>query len=103
MDVQVHAVAEEIQGRGHKAHSYVVDCSKREEVYRCAQQVQDEVGHVAVLVNNAGVVTGQRLLEANDEKIKKTFAVNTLAHYWVSVIFTSLWRHYIMYCMKRCM
>lgn len=84
MYLQVHAVAEEIRGRGQKAYSYVVDCSKREEVYRCAQQVRDEVGNVAVLVNNAGVVTGQKLMEAKDERIEKTFAVNTLAHYWVS-------------------
>lgn len=80
------AVAEEIQARGHIAHFYVVDCSKKEEVYRCAQQVQNEVGNVAVLVNNAGVVTGQKLIEAKDESIEKTFAVNTLAHYWVSSI-----------------
>jgi all-trans-retinol dehydrogenase (NAD+) len=75
-------VAEEVREKGREAHSYVVDCSKREEVYRCAKQVREEIGDVAVLVNNAGIVTGQRLMDAKDESIERTFAVNTLAHYW---------------------
>ena len=83
LPIQVRSVAEEVREKGHKAHSYVVDCSKRDEVYRCARQVQEEVGDVAVLVNNAGIVTGQRLMDAKDESIERTFAVNSLAHYWV--------------------
>jgi all-trans-retinol dehydrogenase (NAD+) len=79
---KVHSVAEEVREKGREAHSYVVDCSKREEVYRCAKQVREEIGDVAVLVNNAGIVTGQRLMDAKDESIERTFAVNTLAHYW---------------------
>jgi short-subunit dehydrogenase len=77
-------VAEEVREKGREAHSYVVDCSKREEVYRVAGLVRDEVGDVAVLINNAGVfflgnyVSG----ELSDEQIEKTFSVNALAHYW---------------------
>ena len=76
-------MAGELRERGHTAHPYVVDCSKRQEVYQCAGRVEEEVGHVTVLVNNAGIVTGQKLLEASDDSIERTFAVNTLAHFWV--------------------
>ena len=79
-------MAEEVKSKGREAHSYVVDCSKREEVYEAAGQVANEVGVVSVLVNNAGVVTGRWLMEAKDESIERTFTVNTLAHYWVSDI-----------------
>ena len=76
-------MAAEIREKGRDAHSYVVDCSKKEEVYRAAKQVREEVGDVAVLVNNAGIVTGRKFLETKDESIERTFAVNTLAHFWV--------------------
>ena len=38
---------------------------------------------MAILVNNAGVVTGRRLMDTTDEDVERTFRVNTLAHYWV--------------------
>ncbi|XP_066268135.1 retinol dehydrogenase 10-B-like isoform X2 [Branchiostoma lanceolatum] len=50
--------------------------------HRIAEQVKTEVGDVSILVNNAGVVCGKTLLELPDEGIEKTFAVNTLAHFW---------------------
>jgi all-trans-retinol dehydrogenase (NAD+) len=79
---KVKSVAEEVKSKCREAHVYVVDCSKREEVYEAAGKVADEVGVVSVLVNNAGIVTGRWLMEAKDESIENTFNVNTLAHYW---------------------
>lgn len=78
------AVAEEIREAGGAAHSYVVDCSKREDVYRAARQVAEEVGNVAVLVNNAGIAPEKAFVNGDlkDEEIERTYAVNTLALYW---------------------
>ena len=80
----VQAVGKEIRDSGGNAHCYVVDCSKREEVYRAAEQVREEVGDVAVLVNNAGVSFRGSFAkeEISDEQIVKSFSVNALAHYW---------------------
>ena len=81
---KVRSVASEIREGGRDAYPYVVDCSNREEVYRVAAQVREEVGDVAVLVNNAGIavlksyVTG----EDSDEVIEKTFSINILAQFW---------------------
>lgn len=80
---KVQAVAEEIRAKGNDAFAYVCDCSKREEVYAVAAQVRREVGDVAILVNNAGVVSGRKLVDSRDEEIERSFSVNTLAHFWV--------------------
>ncbi len=44
-------------------------------------------GPVDVLINNAGVVTGRRLLEASEAQIRRTFEVNALALYWTTRAF----------------
>ena len=44
-----------------------------------------EVGNVSILVNNAGVVVGRKLLATPDHMIEKTFNVNLLGHFWVCI------------------
>ena len=72
-------VAGETEGLGSRAHCDVVDVSKREQVYKAARRLQEPID---VLINNAGVVSGKSLLEIPDEKIERSFAVNTLALFW---------------------
>jgi all-trans-retinol dehydrogenase (NAD+) len=69
------------------AHGFVCDVSKREEVYRVAEQTQAAGGAVDILINNAGVVSGKRFLDLPDDKIEATFAVNTLSLFWVTKAF----------------
>jgi all-trans-retinol dehydrogenase (NAD+) len=72
-------VASEVRALGARADVAIVDVARREEVYQAA----GPVGHaVDVLINNAGVVSGKRLLENPDELIERTFAVNTLPLFW---------------------
>ena len=52
-----------------------------------ADEVRSAAGEVDVLVNNAGIVSGRPLLELSDERIERTFAVNTLALFWTSKAF----------------
>lgn len=47
-------------------------------------QVKREAGDVSILVNNAGIVTGKKFMDAPDSLIEKTLEVNTMAHFWVS-------------------
>lgn len=73
--------------RAGSATGYVVDVTDREVVYAVSEQVRDEVGDIDILVNNAGIVSGRPLLDIPDEKIQKTYEVNTLALYWTTKAF----------------
>jgi len=74
----IEKVAGEVEALGSRTHLDVVDVSRRGDVYEAARRV----GTVDVLINNAGVVSGRSLLEIPDEKIERSFAVNTLALFW---------------------
>ncbi|XP_024427999.1 epidermal retinol dehydrogenase 2 [Desmodus rotundus] len=65
-----------------RVYAYTCDCSRKEEVYRVADQVKKEVGDVSILINNAGIVTGRKFLNCPDELIEKSFDVNFKAHLW---------------------
>ncbi|XP_077990582.1 epidermal retinol dehydrogenase 2-like [Glandiceps talaboti] len=78
----VDETAQQISQIGGKAHSYVCDVTKKEEVYRIAEQVTKDVGHVTILVNNAGVVAGKKLMDCPDDLIERTMNVNTMAIFW---------------------
>ncbi|KAF8786562.1 Short-chain dehydrogenase/reductase family like protein [Argiope bruennichi] len=74
-----------VKDQGGEAFAFHCDVSQPQAVYDAAAKVKQEVGKVDILVNNAGIVTGKRFLECPDEKIKKTFEVNALAHFWESL------------------
>ncbi len=63
--------------------SYIVDCSKEEEVNHTAQRVFNEIGPVDILVNNAGILNGKNLMTLTGKEIRKTFDVNVFAQFWV--------------------
>ncbi|XP_059971746.1 epidermal retinol dehydrogenase 2 isoform X1 [Mesoplodon densirostris] len=65
-----------------RVYAYTCDCSRKEEVYRVADEVKKEVGDVSILINNAGIVTGRKFLDCPDELMEKSFDVNFKAHLW---------------------
>ncbi len=75
--------AERVRELGCRAHAYTVDLTKRESIYQTADRVRKELGDVNILVNNAGVVAGRRLLECPDELLERTLQVNCHALFWV--------------------
>uniref|UniRef100_A0A4W3GLU9 NADP-retinol dehydrogenase n=1 Tax=Callorhinchus milii TaxID=7868 RepID=A0A4W3GLU9_CALMI len=79
--------AEKVRQLGARVYTYTCDVSKRDCVYRTAELVRREAGGVAVLVNNAGVVSGHHLLECPDELIERTMMVNCHAHFWTTKAF----------------
>jgi all-trans-retinol dehydrogenase (NAD+) len=70
-----------------RARGYACDVRDATAVYATADRVRAELGDPAIVVNNAGVVSGARLLDIPDEKIRRTFDVNVLALYWVTKAF----------------
>lgn len=63
---------------GGRVRTRVVDVSDPDAVRVAAKKA----GPVDVLVNNAGVVAGRRLLELTDHQIERVMAVNALAPFW---------------------
>lgn len=71
---------------GGRAQTYTLDVTSREDVYRCAQLVRQDAGRdVTMLVNNAGVVAGKRMLDCPDELMERTMKVNCHALFWVRI------------------
>lgn len=64
-----------------------MDITNRELVYKTAKQVENDVGPVDILINNAGVVSGGNLLDLPDNKIDLTFQVNVMAHFYTCKAF----------------
>jgi all-trans-retinol dehydrogenase (NAD+) len=84
---ELKAVTEELRMGGGNVFPHCCDVSDRESVSEAAAQVLEECGPVDVLINNAGIVSGQPVMEATDEGIQRTFAVNVLAHFWTTRAF----------------
>ena len=82
-DERGRQVRDEIRARGGSAAAATVDITAREAVDWAAA----ETGAVDILINNAGIVTGKRLLDADPDAIRRTFEVNTLSLYWMTRAF----------------
>ncbi|KAE8298481.1 Retinol dehydrogenase 10-A [Larimichthys crocea] len=72
-----------VHENGGKAYTYTVDVTNREDVYRNADLVRKDLGRdITILVNNAGVVAGARMLDCPDLLMERTMKVNCHAHFW---------------------
>ncbi|NNF16810.1 MAG: SDR family oxidoreductase [Gammaproteobacteria bacterium] len=78
------AITSKLRDQGHEAHSYQCDLSDRRAIAATAAAMRDADLHVDVLINNAGIVSGDFLLDLTDEHIERTFAVNTMALFWTT-------------------
>lgn len=81
------AVARELEGQGRAVATYVCNLADRAAIRRTAAAVLARHGHVDILINNAGIVSGKPLLEISDDEIQRTFDVNTLALFWTTRAF----------------
>lgn len=65
--------------------SFICNIADRQQVYQLAAQIKQDIGIVTILVNNAGIVSGRSLLEIPDQFVIKTFEVNAISQFWVSL------------------
>ncbi|KAA0235340.1 MAG: putative ketoacyl reductase [Acidimicrobiales bacterium] len=81
----LEATVAELKAAGSgDAHAYQCDVTDTGMISERISQVHAEVGDVDVLINNAGVVSGDYLLALTDEQIRRTFEVNTLSLFWMA-------------------
>jgi len=66
------------------AKCFTVECdlSDREATYIAMRRAQELAGPCTLLINNAGIVTGKKLLDGSDKLQELTMAVNATAHFW---------------------
>lgn len=81
--IAINKTIEELEAEGIYAKGYVVDISKRENVFEAAKTLKEEFGGVDILINNAGIVCCKPLWDLPEKVIENTYNVNILSHYWV--------------------
>jgi len=56
------------------------DVTNQEEITKAGLLARNTFGNVDILINNAGIVTGKKILDISEWDLKKTFEVNAIAH-----------------------
>jgi len=69
-------VAEEIRSLGRKAFLARADVADFPDIYRMAQEVIQEFGHLDILVNNAGVTSDMTFVKMDHASWRKVLAIN---------------------------
>ena len=73
---EAEAACREIQDQGGRAIAVQADVSSAAEVQRMVQQVEEQLGPVAALVNNAGITRPQPIHEITEQDWDEVLAVN---------------------------
>jgi len=89
---RLEAALSEIQGEtgNEKLGSYLADLSSLGAARALAEQVLSDRDRLDVLVNNAGIIVGER--EESEDGYELTFAVNHLAHFLLTGLLLPLLR-----------
>ncbi|EAR84681.1 oxidoreductase (short-chain dehydrogenase family) (macronuclear) [Tetrahymena thermophila SB210] len=69
-------------GYPNSAKAYKMDVSNVQNVKQVFAEAKQEFGPVDILINNAGIVSGKKILENSEFMIEKTIAVNVTSHHY---------------------
>lgn len=75
---------------GPQSRCYLCDVSDASAVARMARRVASELGRPSIIVNCAGVVGGQSIVDATPSSFLRTFRVNTLGPILITRAFLKL-------------
>ena len=71
-------------GKGIRAHGYVCDVTNEKQVQETVAKITGEVGPIAILVNNAGIIKRIPMLEMSAEQFRQVIDVDLNAPFIVS-------------------
>lgn len=74
--VNIEEVVDQIRARGGRAKAYIEDIAKKVGVQNIINQVEDDFGHIDILVNHAAVEPNIPLLEMDEWDWHRTLDVN---------------------------
>lgn len=78
----VTQVAQNLRNQGFEAKAYVIDVADREAVFQLVDDAINDLGELAVFVNNAGVAFIDSVIDSDPDKISRLFDVNLKGTYW---------------------
>ena len=83
----IDATVAEFKAKGN-VFGYRVDISDEQQVVAAAQRVKEEVGQIDILINCAGIITGNKTFDnCTTEEIRRTMDINTVAPMVVALQF----------------
>jgi all-trans-retinol dehydrogenase (NAD+) len=77
----------ELRAAGHSVRSYVVDVSDRTACFELSEKVAAEAGTPDVLVNNAGIVVCDEVLNMSERDFRRMMDVNYFGMIWMMQAF----------------
>ena len=77
-------VVAQIQADGGRAVAIQGNVGKSEDVVRVFQEVDDKLGTLDVLVNNAGILASYRVDQLDEDNLIKTFEANVFSAFYCS-------------------
>ncbi|KIN01666.1 hypothetical protein OIDMADRAFT_178991 [Oidiodendron maius Zn] len=69
-------------GEARGVSMYKCDVGDKEQVARVAVEIERDLGTPTILINNAAIVNGKKLLDLSIDDIDSTFRVNLLSHFY---------------------
>ena len=75
----LHATKEEFSQFGKEISTYLINLAVRDQIIDVAHKIKSEIGDIDVLINNAGVVTGNYFHEHTHDQIDFNMFINSLA------------------------
>lgn len=76
------AVGREVEALGRRATSFVADVSQRDEVHAAVDHAEQALGGFDVMINNAGVVLIQPLVEVTPAEVERILKINIEGVLW---------------------
>ena len=81
-DAAAQSVIQSIQSMGGKAQAFKADVADNEAVVGMFKAIDDSFGRLDVLVNNAGILETFSILDADPDRVSRTFAANLFSLYY---------------------
>ncbi|KAI9591487.1 hypothetical protein BDF19DRAFT_454794 [Syncephalis fuscata] len=72
----------ETKSHMNNIRSYKCDLRDPDMIKTVANRIREEIGTPTILINNAAVVYPGSILDIEPDKVRQTFEVNTISHFW---------------------
>jgi all-trans-retinol dehydrogenase (NAD+) len=77
-------VAQNIVKEGKQALAIHCDVTDKESVRQAAEEARKTFTKVDIIINNAGIVSGAKLVDLELQKVELTFNVNSISHFYTT-------------------